>query len=234
MRPREPRGRLVRPGRPSRPAMPTSMRLLALVLLAALGAAGCASTQASQPSFEPGAEPTWIQPSASLQRQLEAQAARLTYAHGLEEKYELIRWFIGTGEVAYPTLLDLVEAGPTDEARALALSCLASTADPRLLGPLRQLEFPGEERPTLRLERARCHMVLGDWTWSWVLIEGLESPSLWARALCARTLQETARMRFGFDPRKEPGSCAEAVERWRQWDAARRSDPLQAAEPIGD
>ena len=151
--------------------MPTSLRFTALALLATLGAAGCASTQASQPSFAPGAEPTWIQPSASLQRQLEAQAARLTYAHGLEEKYELIRWFVGTGEVAYPTLFQLVEAGPTDEARALALSCLASTADPRLLGPLRELEFPGEDRPTLRLERARCHMVLGDWTWSWVLID---------------------------------------------------------------
>ena len=101
-----------------------------------------APPQASQPSFAPGAEPTWIQPSASLQRQLEAQAARLTYAHGLEEKYELIRWFVGTGEVAYPTLFQLVEAGPTDEARALALSCLASTADPRLLGAIAQPSSP--------------------------------------------------------------------------------------------
>ena len=82
------------PGPPARIVMPTSLRLTALALLATLGAAGCASTQASQPSFAPGAEPTWIQPSASLQRQLEAQAARLTYAHGLEEKYEHFRQFL--------------------------------------------------------------------------------------------------------------------------------------------
>jgi hypothetical protein len=208
-----------------------SLRLTAALLLTVAGATGCASTQASQPSWQPDADPEWIQPSPSLQRQLEAQAARLSFAHSLEEKYELIRWFATTGEVAYPTLLRLAESGPNEEAQANALSCLASTADPRLLGPLAQLPFPGQDQPTLRLERARCHMVLGDWSWSTVLIDGLESPSLWSRALCARTLRDTTRMSFGFDPRKDPAHSADSIARWRAWDTARRADPLQVPAP---
>jgi hypothetical protein len=74
-------------------------------------------------------------------------------------------------------------------------------------------------------------MVLGDWSWSTVLIDGLESSSLWSRALCARTLRDTTRMSFGFDPRKDPAHSADAIARWRAWDAARRADPLQVPAP---
>ena len=72
-------------------------------------------------------------------------------------------------------------------------------------------------------------MVLGDWTWSWVLIEGLEPQSLGASAVRAHA-QETTRMRFGFDPRKEPAAAPRPSSAGASG-TARRSDPLQAAEP---
>lgn len=196
--------------------------LLTLVLCA------CSSTteRGSQAPFG-SEEARWIQPSADLERQLHDRAVRLGYTHHTEEKYSLVSWFAAQGEVAYPTLLEVVEKG-TPEAAELALSALASSNDPRLLSPLKAIPFPGTDVPLLRLERARCHMVLGDWDHADVLIGGLEHASPLVRGITIKALRQSTRLNFGFDPRKEPGSATEAVDAWRRWDAERRADPLRS------
>lgn len=165
----------------------------------------------------------WLRPNADLARRLRDQGARLPYLHSPQEKYDLVSWFANQGEVAYPLLLQTVAEGGA-EAASLALAALASTRDPRLLPVLDSIPFPGPEAGLLRLERARCHMVLGDWNHASVLIEGLAAERPLVRGMCVQALRETTRMEFGFEPQGDQQAREKAIEGWRTWSEARRGD----------
>ena len=79
---------------------------------------------------------------------------------------------------------------------------------------------------TAKHERARAHVQLGDWEPVGILIDGLEDERPVTRALCQRALQRATQLDFGFDPRGEEAQRAEAVGKWREWAAARASDPM--------
>lgn len=168
----------------------------------------------------------WLRPSADLARRLRDQGARLPYVHSPQEKYDLVAWFAIQGEVSYPLLLKTVAEGGA-EAASLALAALASTRDARLLPVLDSIPFPGPEDGLLRLERARCHMLLGDWGHISVLIEGLAAERPLVRGMCVQALRETTRMQFGFEPQGDQQAREEAIEGWRTWSQARSQDVNQ-------
>ena len=189
-----------------------------LLVLLALGA--CTSTRDSQRANE-----RWLEPSPTLRKDIEQQVQRLPYTHGAE-RVELIQWFAGVGEPAYPWLLELLE----DErrpVRSAAISALGSTSDPRLVPEIVAASWPSQdEDPVLALERARALLRLGDWSEIPVLIRGLEAPEVWDRALCLRTLRDATNQTHGFDPNGTDAERAAAIERWRRWWRERSSDPL--------
>lgn len=177
----------------------------------------------SSSSHDHSSESDWLRPSPDLARRLRDQGARLPYLHAPQDKYDLVAWFATQGEVAYPILLQTVAEG-SDEAASLALASLASTRDPRLLPALDKIPFPTPDRGLLRLERARCHMVLGDWNYASVLIEGLDAERPLVRAMCIKALRETTRMEFGFVPMGDPADRETALKAWQAWSAARSAD----------
>ncbi len=167
----------------------------------------------------------WLEPTPTLREDIEEQIQRLPFTHNVE-RVELIRWFAGVGEPAYPFLLKLAR----DERRGVAsaaISALGATGDPRLVPELRALPWPTPEQDFGQaLERARALLRLGDWDEIPVLITGLESERLWTRSLCARTLKEATNLLHGFDPKADEASRAKAVTAWRQWWREQSNDPL--------
>jgi len=203
---------------------PRRLRLAGTILLAALAGACVTETTGSVRSTKSAKGP-WLEPSPNLREQIEDRANRLPWVHGIE-RVELIQWFAGIGEPAYPTLLDLARDPRTDVAGA-ALAALGATRDARLVQHLRALPAPkGEGSVDLELERARTLLRLGDWEAIPDLILGLRDERPITRALCAQALYEATRERFDFDPRGEPEAREASIGRWEAWYRSRRTDPL--------
>jgi hypothetical protein len=187
----------------------------------------CASTDAGSE----GAEPQWLKPSKTLQRQIEDQITRLPWTHGLE-RVEQITWFAGVGEPAYPYLLELC-ADPRPDVAASAVAALGATGDSRLVEPLRGVEWKASDDKALRFERARAGIRLGDWEQIHVLVEGLEDESAWVRGLSIATLREATRIDMGYAANADAASRATAVKRWRDWVAQRTREGIVAQAPAG-
>jgi len=197
--------------------------LLALVLTAA-----CTSTHSSV-NDATSSEP-WLKPTPRLRLQIEDEAKRLPWTHGIE-RVELIQWFAKVGEPAYPTLLAMV-LDPRKDVAGAALAALGATRDTRLVEYLRELPWPeGEGNKDLALERARTLLRLGDWSTLPQLIAGLRDERLVTRALCAQALYEATNERFDFDPRADEATREESVRKWEQWWTERNGDPLRPAKP---
>ncbi len=199
-----------------------SHRALLAALLGSILVTGCASTETSAERASAG---PWLTPSPSLRQEIERQAQRLPWTHGMD-RVELVHWFASVGEPAYPTLLSLA-ADPRPDVAGAALAALGATGDARLVEPLRALPWPPPDQNGLALERARTAMRLGDWSLAPNLIEGLKSERLMTRALSIQALGEATNERFGYDAHAEPEARAEAVARWEAWWARVRRDPLR-------
>ena len=171
----------------------------------------------------------WIEPSPGLEQQIREHAQKLPWTHGIE-RVEIIQWFAGVGEPAYPVLLALV-LDPRPDVAGSALAALGATRDSRLVEPLRELPWPGEEYTDLALERARTLLRLGDWSMVPHLIGGLEDERLLIRALCGQALFEATHERLDFDPNASPEERGASVARWRAWWQAKQRDPLLEARP---
>ena len=96
-----------------------SSKSIAAVLFCLVAA--CGSTQSSITN----GDSEWLEPSPALRQQIEGEAKRLPWTHGME-RVELIHWFARVGEPAYPTLLGMV----LDPRKDVACSALAASAPP--------------------------------------------------------------------------------------------------------
>jgi len=198
--------------------MHKTIRLLpVLTLLAA-----CVATPDSKPDAESG---EWLEPSAGLEEKIERNADRVPWTNVLDERVELIRWFAGVGEAAYPTLLELA-ADPRPIVSGTALAALGATRDPRLVEHVRALPATGSA--DIELEKARTLLMLGDWSQLNVLVRGLRDERHYTRAVSIRALREATQEDFGFDPSAEPEAREKAVAQWDSWWRTRVSDPLLA------
>jgi len=157
----------------------------------------------------------WVRPSAGLKQRIDRSARRLPWTHGVE-RLELVRWFAEIGEPAYPALLELC-LDPRPDVVGAALGALGATGDPSLIPTLHELPWPDVADVELRLERARALLRLGDYSMVPHLIDGLQHERLMVRALCAQSLYEQSRDRFGYVPGDTLEERESAVERWRDW-----------------
>lgn len=157
----------------------------------------------------------WVRASPGLQQRIDRRANKLPWTHGVE-RLELVRWFAETGEPAYPALLKLC-MDPRPDVVGSALGALGATGDATLIPTLHALPWPVEEDVELRLERARALLRLGDYSMVPHLIDGLQHERLMVRALCAQSLYQESRNRFGYVPGDTLEERESAVERWREW-----------------
>lgn len=195
-----------------------------VAVLALVGSAGCVT---SLQTTRQASTSDWLEPSPNLRNQIEDEAKRLPWTHGME-RVEAIHWFARVGEPAYPTLLAMV-LDPRKDVAGAALAALGATGDSRLVEPLRELPWPeGHENTDLSLERARTLLRLGDWQMVPILVGGLRDERMITRALCIQALDESTNERFDFDPRAEPDVREIAVRRWETWVSDRLADPLLA------
>ena len=198
-------------------------------LLAALALAGLACQSTRSAETVERSETEWLQPSEHLAQQIDNQAKRLPWVHGVQERINLIQWFASVGEPAYPTLLDLA-VDPRPDVAGAALAALGATRDERLVEPLRALPWPTLEDEDLALERARTLLFLGDWSMAEHLIVGLRDERTFTRALCIQALADVTHERFDFDPGAEAEEREPAVQRWESWWHSRNQDPLLSPE----
>lgn len=197
------------------------------ILIAALVSSSCVSST-SGPSHFANTGP-WVEPSATMQIQIEDKVQRLPWTSGME-RVELIHWFSSAGEAVYATLLELcLDERP--EVAGAALAALGATYDQRLVPYLRELEWPAEVPPGVQFERARTYLRLGDWTDLPRMIDGLMSESVYVRAVCAKTLFEATNESFDYDPKASELAREASVERWRAWWASRQRDPFLVETP---
>lgn len=199
-------------------------RLLTAALLLALPLVSCVTVGDKGPVREANLGP-WVEPTPQLQLKIDQQAQRLPWSHGIE-RIDIIQWFAGVGEPAYPVLLELV-LDPRSDVAGAALAALGATRDARLVEPLRELPWPEIERTDLALERARTLMRLGDWSMMPHLIEGLSDDRVMIRALCGQALYEATHERMGFEAGADEAQRAEAIARWKAWWSSRQADPLR-------
>jgi hypothetical protein len=190
---------------------------LPTLTLALATLASCASTSGASSE-------RWLEPSPTLEQQIEDQVRRLPWAHG-EARVEMIHWFASVGEPAYGRLLELC-VDPRPPVASSAVAALGASGDSRLVEPMNALAWPAVLHPQVKYERARTMVRLGDWTHVGELVDGLEEPSLWTRAWCAQALEEATHQRFGFEPSAGPEERAQAVARWRGWMKARNSEGI--------
>lgn len=200
--------------------------LLGLTLATAfclLSACTTTSVQTGPEVYEPS---DWLLPSPLLAQQIEDEARRLPWTHGIEH-LEQIRWFASVGEPAYNTLLDLA-VDPRPKVSAAALAALGATGDLRLVPTIQALEFPDsdERGPAMELEYSRTLVRLGDWDQIPALIEGLTSPDQHVRTLCDQALYEATNQRFGYDPRGPEHERTTAIRQWEAWWLARTGEGL--------
>lgn len=161
----------------------------------------------------------WLRPSPALKERIDNNARRLPWTHGVE-RVELVRWFSELGEPAYPALLELCQ-DPRPDVSGAALGALCATGDSSLVPTLQALPWPNEDRIDLRLERARALLRLGDLSMAPHLIEGLKHERLYVRALCAQSLYEVTKDRFGYEPGDSSDARELAIGRWHEWWASR-------------
>jgi len=165
----------------------------------------------------------WVLPSKSLTSDIETHAEALPWTHG-RERVDLITWFAMVGEPAYDTLImNLDDERP--EVVATVLAALGATMDSRLVPHLRAAEHE-DWSPALKMESARARVRLGDWEAMPALIDGLESPDRFKRALSAQALFEATREDKGYDPSASLPEREQAVERWRTWWQQRSNDNM--------
>jgi hypothetical protein len=187
-------------------------------------ATACVSTDSSVKTGAKGKGP-WLDPSPALRSQIEDKAKRLPWTHGLE-RVEMIQWFAGVGEPAYPTLLTLAR-DPRADVSGAAFAALGATRDSRLVDYLRELPLAtGPESTDLNLERARTLLRLGDWHSIPDLIAGLKDERVITRALAIQALYEATHEKFDYDPRGDPAAREVSIQRWNSWWESRRQDPL--------
>jgi len=191
---------------------------LGALALAALLASACFSTSSGKSASG------WLQPSPSLRQQIDDQIKRLPWTHGIE-RVEQISWLATVGEPAYEQLLELC-TDPRADVAASAVAALGATRDSRLVEPLRAVKWKAGDDRSLRFERARCFVRLGDWTQLGALIDGLAEEDAWARAWCLAALREVTGQDLGFDPRAEAPERAQGLERWRTWYSSRTSEGI--------
>lgn len=188
----------------------------ALALLAA-----CSST----PEETEMPEGEWLHASGVLRNEIERNAERLPWTHGVD-RIELVRWFASVGEPAYDLLLELA-VDERAEVAGSALAALGATRDSRLVPFVRALHRePARLTPTVRLERARALMRLGDWSQAPALIDGLSSDELLVRAMCAQTLVDATGQDFGYKAKADPEARAAAADLWREWWKRREHEGL--------
>jgi hypothetical protein len=200
------------------------MSRLLTALCLALPLASCVTVGDTRPTREANLGP-WVEPTPRLQMKIEEQVQRLPWSHGIE-RIDIIQWFAGVGEPAYPVLLELV-LDPRPDVAGAALAALGATRDARLVEPLRDLPWPLIERTDLALERARTLLRLGDWSMLPHLIDGLEDDRIMIRALCGQALFEATHERMGFEAGAGEEERAQGVARWKAWWAAHQADPLR-------
>ncbi len=194
------------------------------LLIGALLITACGSTSSSVRTANEG---PWIAPSPEFSRQIDQHAARLPYLQQLEDFVTEIHWFIGAGEPAYETLLELAASDDTKVA-GTALTALSGSNDARLVPYLTEMPWPdGEGQQRLRYERARCHMKLGDWSHVGELIEGLGDENLYARSLCFKSLREATGETFDYHPQAETEAREASIEQWQVWAEKVDGDELQ-------
>ena len=169
-------------------------------------------------------EPQWLAASPTLKQQIDDHIARLPWTHGME-RIEQIQWFAGVGEPAYEDLLELCK-DPRPDVASAAVAALGATGDSRLVEPLRNLDWPASDDRSLRFEKARAFLRLGDWSSIGQLVDGLEEDSEWARAWCLQVLREATHVDFGYVPNGPAEERAVAVARWREWIASRQSEGI--------
>ena len=190
-------------------------------------ATACTTTSSAVKTTKPAPGP-WLEPSPALRERIADATKRLPWTHGLD-RVEIIQWFAGVGEPAYPTLLAMVQ-DPRKDVAGAALAALGATRDSRLVEHLRAIPLPpGPEDADFELERARTLLRLGDWQMAPALIRGLRDERLVTRALCAQALNEATHERFDYDARAEPEKREQAVQRWESWWRRREQDPLLQA-----
>lgn len=192
--------------------------------LAALLLSACVTTSTSSIPTANRTTGPWLEPTPELRDRIEDAAKRLPWTHGME-RVELIQWFAGVGEPAYPTLLGMV-LDPRRDVATASLAALGATRDSRLVDHLHALPWPTEPDTDFTLERARTLLRLGDWGMVPHLIQGLRDDRLLPRALCVQALWEATHERFGYDPRADANAREEAIQRWEGWWKGRNGDPL--------
>ena len=190
----------------------SASNLLVLGVLA-LGA-GCVTTTDRAPTKKAPTGP-WLEGSAVLRQQIDDEAQRLPWTHG-SERVEQIQWFATVGEPAYPKLLQLAQDERADVAGS-ALAALGATRDSRLVPVLREVDWKESDSESLRYERARTFLRLGDWREVPVLIAGLRSEVLMTRAMCAQALYESTGERFDYDAKAAALIRDEGVANWERW-----------------
>jgi len=201
----------------------------ALALALALALSACSSTGEAEEDSG-GRSGRWLAPSPILRQQIDDEAERMPWTHGVE-RLEMIRWFAAVGEPAYPTLLELA-TDSRDQVAATALAALGATGDRRLVPALRVIPWSEERfRGDLGLERARTLIRLGDWSELPTLIAGLGDGRLWTRTLCSQALEEATGHTFGYDPRADERERENAIRRWDEWWLARTGEGLLNAAP---
>ncbi|MEZ6017778.1 MAG: hypothetical protein R3F49_21910 [Planctomycetota bacterium] len=80
------------------------------------------------------------------------------------------------------------------------------------------------EDGALRLEYARALFALGDWSYTDVLIDALESEDVRARGSALKALKASTGETHGYHPQGTPSERAAAVQEWRNWWAERKAD----------
>lgn len=186
----------------------------------------CVTTTDARPERQVSSSP-WLEPSPVLAQQIEDQAKRLPWTHGVE-RVELIAWFARVGEPAYPKLLELA-ADPSVDIAGSALAALGATGDKRLVRPLHELAWQEPLSPVLELERARTLTRLGDWSEIEVLIRGLRSEDTMTRVLCIQALGDATGDKLGYDARASELEREAAAKQWDAWLARRRGEGILAS-----
>jgi len=194
------------------------------LLMSLLALSSCASTGSGDDGSSQRAG-RWLPASPILRQQIEDEAERLPWLHGVE-RLEAIRWFASIGEPAYATLLKLA-VDPRDEVAASALAALGATGDQRLVKPLKIIPWTDERMGgDLKMERARTLLRLGDWSEIPTLVGGLRDERLFTRSLCSRALEESTGETFRYDARASEEDRERAIQRWEDWWLARTGEGL--------
>ncbi|MCE9593472.1 MAG: hypothetical protein K8S98_04700 [Planctomycetes bacterium] len=196
------------------------------VLSACLG--GCVTSTTERTPRQVSDSP-WLEPSPVLADQIDDQAKRLPWTHGVE-RVEMIAWFSRAGEPAYGKLLQLA-CDPSPDVAGSALAALGATGDKRLVEPLRDLPWPKPLDPMIEFERARTLTRLGDWSEVRVLIRGLSSSEVLTRTLCAQALNDATGEKFGYDPHANELEREAAAKKWSEWLSRREGEGILAKNP---